>query len=493
MKFTQNLPSEDWVRSFVKRNNLTSRLCQNITRKRSQVSPEIFETYFNNLAQTIDGVAPQNIMNYDETNLSDDPGEKKCLFRRGVKYPERIMNSTKASTSVMFSATANGELLPTYVVYKAVNLMNTWTEGGPAKVRYNRTKSGWFDSVTFEDWFFTVVVPWAKKLNRKKVIIGDNLSSHLSPQVVKACERENIAFVCLPPNSTHLCQPLDVAVYSSLKIHWRAVLSKWKLGPGKNKPTLPKDLFPNQLRKLLESMGDCMQTNILSGFRKCGICPLDRNQVLGRLPRGAGDRQHEESANQISEAFLHNLNALRYPENDPVTKRRKRVNVEAGKSITASDFVNDRDNPAEPVPGPSNGDAEMDDSVASEAVAESDDATDCEDNDVHDSDEPAASDTRVFAVGQWVLAKYETSKHRQVHYVATIIAENDESDPDYIARWHVQLLRKSTKMADNFFKPNIEDFDDMDDADIVRILPDATVRRGHYSFGNTKFPEYNLQ
>ena len=47
----------------------------------------------------------------------------------------------------MFSATANGELLPTYVVYKAVNLMNTWTEGGAAKVRYNRTKFGWFHSV----------------------------------------------------------------------------------------------------------------------------------------------------------------------------------------------------------------------------------------------------------------------------------------------------------------------------------------------------------
>ena len=126
--------------------------------------------------------------------------------------------------------------------------------------------------VTFEDWFFTVDVPWAKQLNEEKVIIGDNLSSHLSPQVVKACERENIAFVCLPPNSTHLCQPLDVAVYSSLKIHWRAVLSKWKLGAGKNKPTLPKDLFPNQLRKLLESMGDCNKTNILSGFSYICSC-----------------------------------------------------------------------------------------------------------------------------------------------------------------------------------------------------------------------------
>ena len=84
--------------------------------------------------------------------------------------------------------------------------------------------------------------------------------------------------------------------------------------------------------------------------------------------------------------------------------------------------------------------------------------------------------------------KILNSRHtRQVHYVSKIIGENDESDSDYIAHW------KSTKLADTFFKPHIEDFDDMDDADIVRILPDATVRHGHYSFGNTKFPEYNLQ
>ena len=170
---------------------------------------------------------------------------------------------------------------------------------------------------------------------------------------------------------------------------------------------LTKDLFPNQLSKLLESMGDCMHTNILSGFRKCGR--LDRNQVLGRLPRGAGDKQHEESANQISKAFLHNFNALRYPENDPVTKRRKRVKVEGGKRITSSDFVNDRDNPAEPVPGPSNGDAEKDDSMASEAVAESDDAMDSEDNDVHDSDvlQPVTPGCVQLVNGYWQNMKLQ--------------------------------------------------------------------------------------
>ena len=60
LKFSQNLPSEDWVRSFVKRNNLTARLCQNITRKRSQVSPAVIERYFDNLTEVVD-VCPEKI------------------------------------------------------------------------------------------------------------------------------------------------------------------------------------------------------------------------------------------------------------------------------------------------------------------------------------------------------------------------------------------------------------------------------------------------
>ena len=61
-------------------------------------------------------------MNYDETNLTDDTGRKQAIFRRGTKYPERIMNNTKSATSIMFAGSAAGELLPVYVVYKAEHL-----------------------------------------------------------------------------------------------------------------------------------------------------------------------------------------------------------------------------------------------------------------------------------------------------------------------------------------------------------------------------------
>jgi len=191
------------------------------------VSATEVKEYFSNLKETLDNggepIRKENIFNYDETNLSDNPGTKKCIYKRGVKYPERIKDSTKSAISVMFCGSASGDMLPAYVVYKAENLWSTWTEGGPKGTRYNRSRSGWFDACCFNDWFETLFVRHARNLPGKKVLIGDNLSSHFTPTVLQLAAEYDILFVCLPPNATHLLQPLDVAFYRPLKGYLRKV------------------------------------------------------------------------------------------------------------------------------------------------------------------------------------------------------------------------------------------------------------------------------
>jgi len=102
-------------------------MCQNIKRSRAAVTPDDINKYFDNLTISLENVPPNNIINYDETNLSDDPGRKKIICKRGIKYPERVMNQTKSSTSVMFAAAADGTLIPPYVIYKAAHLYDTLT------------------------------------------------------------------------------------------------------------------------------------------------------------------------------------------------------------------------------------------------------------------------------------------------------------------------------------------------------------------------------
>ena len=54
--------------------------------------------------------------------LRDDPGARKDVMKRGAEYPEKVMDSSKVTFSVMFTGNAEGDVLPPYVVYKCVHL-----------------------------------------------------------------------------------------------------------------------------------------------------------------------------------------------------------------------------------------------------------------------------------------------------------------------------------------------------------------------------------
>ncbi|KAJ8931632.1 hypothetical protein NQ314_015426 [Rhamnusium bicolor] len=91
---------------------LSQRMCQNIKVVRAQTSEETISDYIEQLSKNLKDVPKKNILNYDETNLMDDPGPSKCIFKRDTKSPERVMNSTKSSISIMFAGTAAGDVFP---------------------------------------------------------------------------------------------------------------------------------------------------------------------------------------------------------------------------------------------------------------------------------------------------------------------------------------------------------------------------------------------
>ncbi|XP_037869003.1 uncharacterized protein LOC119628945 [Bombyx mori] len=338
LKFKNNLPGPDFVRSFLRRHKdqISQRNCQNIKNNRAAVSPMSLKKYFEELKLSLENVEPQNIINYDETNLTDDPGRKKIITKRGTKYPERVVNHSKSSISIMMSATAEGDLLPPYVVYKAQNLYDTWCENGPAGTRYNRSQSGWFDGNIFEDWVKSIVLPYFRNKEGKKVLIGDNLSSHLSLDVIKLCHEQDISFIFLPANSTHLTQPLDVAFFRPMKMAWRNILVKWKKTDGKSQTSLPKGCFPKLLKKLMEDLSENAKQNIISGFRKTGIKPIDPNQVLSRLPEELDVKESGE--NEVEKSVLDILKEMRYGTtniNEP--KRKRKLEVIPGRSVGSSE------------------------------------------------------------------------------------------------------------------------------------------------------------
>lgn len=335
--FKDNIPGKDWLASFLSRHqSLSRRLANNIKRARIQVSEDVISNFIENIDKELKSVPPENIFNYDESNLCDDPGKKTILCRRGTKYPETIVNSTKVNFTVMFCGNAAGEAVPPFIVYKSDHLWSTWTENGPKGARYNRTKSGWMDSATFEDWFLNHLMPVLKKKTGRKVVIGDNLASHINKTVLKECEKHNVSFICLPPNATHILQPLDVAYFRPLKCKWRQVMLQWKNSQlGRKLSTTPKDQFPRLLKTALDFLTET-KANLVAGFRKTGIYPVDKQEPLARLPQ----QDRIINADLIGNSFMQKLvqsRAEACPEQKTI--RKKKLNVPPGKSICATDLA----------------------------------------------------------------------------------------------------------------------------------------------------------
>jgi len=338
-KFKNNLPGKDWAAAFICRHKseLSNRLTQNIKISRAHISPEDIEEYFANLTDSIKDIPASNVWNYDETNFCDDPGRKKAIHRRGLKYPERMMNFSKTSISVMFCGNAEGDILPPYTVYKAEHLYERWCAGGPKGARFNRTRSGWFDGYTFSDWFKSLFLPVAQKQSGPKLLIGDNLSSHLNEDIIQLCHANDIRFCFLPANSTHLTQPLDVAFFRPLKMAWRKILAEWKSKQKQAGGTIPKDEFPALLKQVVTTVGFDKSENLKAGFRACGISPLDKSVVLARLPSG----RSQEVTNQVLNDAVMDLLKSQNEGSGEQKKRQKRtrVSVAPGKSVCTDDFA----------------------------------------------------------------------------------------------------------------------------------------------------------
>lgn len=464
-----NLPGKDLVYSMLKRHKseASQRLCANIKRTRACLSHATIRDYFKNLASTIADVSPSNIYNFDETNLSDDPGKSRFIFRRGVKYPERVVNFSKSATSIMMCGSADGTLLPPYIVYKSECMWDTWCQNGPKGApcctkqccsqgsRYARTKHGWFDAQTFQDWFQLTFLPHAKRLPGRKVVIGDNLSSHINISVIKLCQENSISFVCLPPNATHLCQPLDVCFFRAMKGVWRKQLLEWK----QKYPRcgiLPKEKFPTLLRNALIDLngpsGNKICENLISGFRATGIFPLHEDKVLSKLPEA---QEESTLGQQVNDTLTQFLQSQRTALEPAIRRKRNRLNVEPGRSITA--------------PHESSSDSDVD--TPPDETSTSDDSAESSSEGNDETPETlSGKDGKEIEVGNFVLVNFcFSSKKSQVYrYVCKVLQINSSTREVKV----MGLKSIENKCA---FKPVKDDVSTVSVIHIIKVLPDPDL------------------
>lgn len=99
-----------------------------------------------------------------------------------------------------------------------------------------------------------------------------------------------------------------------------------------NNPLSQKDAcFPSLLSKLIDHLKENAKNNVLAGFRKTGISPFNPVVVLSRLP-GSVRVFHEPEI--INESVLETLKEMRGTMNIVEPKRKRKLEVEAGRSVS---------------------------------------------------------------------------------------------------------------------------------------------------------------
>lgn len=269
---------------------------------------------------------------------------------------------------------ADGTLLPPFIVYKNPNehAYRQWTENGPKGVpfcsqrccasgsKYDATKSGWVDARTFSRWFHECVVPHARQLEGRVVILADNLASHFTDEILVDCRAHNISFAYFVPNSTHVSQPLDVAFFRALKEAWRYVLRRFKHEYSRTSG-IPKVIFPQLVVQCFEKMNTItvnnkvfhnrIAENLKSGFRACGIVPFNPNAVLQKIP-GAITRTEQASA--LEGELVQFLRNERFKDKALLISRLKKRDIIAGRDVAMQpEEEADVDDPGYPDDAPS--------------------------------------------------------------------------------------------------------------------------------------------
>ena len=153
-------------------------------------------------------------------------------------------------------------------------------EALPEDWRIEVSDNGWTTDAIGLRWLKHVFIPAteAQTVGRYRLLVLDGHGSHLTPEFDDLCGANNIIPICMPANSSHLLQPLDVACFSPLKrAYHRLVEEKTRLGFNHIDKFDFLEAYPYARNEAFKSETIC------NGFSATGLVPYNPERVLSQL------------------------------------------------------------------------------------------------------------------------------------------------------------------------------------------------------------------
>ena len=217
---------------------------------------------------------PAQIYNMDESGMPLDPHPPNIIAKRGQKKVRYRVSGKKEQITILGCTNAIGQAIPPMVIFEGKYLNYHWTSKEVPGTYYGMSGKGWTDQELFMHWLKDHFLKYAV-VGRPILLLLDGHSSHYEPCSVELANNNNVILFCLPPHTTQDSQPLDCTVFGPLKRRWSTVCHNYlQKHPG---VLISKYNFSELFAEAwLQAL---TPANIVSGFRKCGIHPFNRNAI----------------------------------------------------------------------------------------------------------------------------------------------------------------------------------------------------------------------
>ena len=273
-----------WFEGFRKRHpNLTLRSPQPLSYCRALCSnQDTIDGFFGELGALYGRLnlisKPMQIFNVDETGISVVHKPGKVVTALGRRNVYALTSAERGKTHTVLSCvSASGYVLPPMIVYpRKKKVLDNLKEGAIPGTLFTNSDSGWINSELYLEWFnfFLQQIPPVRPV----LLLQDGHASHTSIEVIELARANNIHLLCLPAHTTHILQSLDVGVFKSFKSNFSKASTKYLAShPGR---VITTDKLASLVAEA--SPNSFTAVNILSGFKKSGVYPLNPGEVTDR-------------------------------------------------------------------------------------------------------------------------------------------------------------------------------------------------------------------
>ncbi|KUF93002.1 serine/threonine-protein kinase nek3 [Phytophthora nicotianae] len=270
----------------------------------------------------------------DETAFQTRKKSKKVIAVRGSSNVWCLDPSVNFHLSIVACGSAAGFVVPPmYILPGKTVEWDIMDECGASSAAVTTSPSGFINTYMFQRWLHFLDKSVPSTIKRPLLLVLDGCSSHYSEDVLETATRLGILLVLLPPNATHLLQPLDVAVFATLKVKLCNLIKEVVDGDDKGRYSIDK-LTAIKLSNMAWATSK-IGRNLKIGFKACGLFPLSlvcMYERFGIFQRNGAPR-HAHLAKWLRIRPTIEAEVLTLRTKQKKTPKRKRITV-GGRLLT---------------------------------------------------------------------------------------------------------------------------------------------------------------